>query len=71
MLQGLCDLAEIQTDNHFLSWLAILHSVVTYMTREEGLAAVQTRLGHRCEETTVKYHQAPVEDRLQWLDRTG
>ncbi|QSG02844.1 XerD/XerC family integrase [Natranaeroarchaeum sulfidigenes] len=54
-----------------MSWYSIRHSVGTYMAREEGLAAAQTQLRHRSPETTMKYDQAPVEDRKNALDRMG
>jgi integrase len=71
VLSRLCDRAGIRTDNRSLSWYAIRHSVGTYMTREEGLAAAQTQLRHTCSQTTMKYDQTPVEDRQGALDRMG
>jgi hypothetical protein len=41
------------------------------MTREEGLAAAQAQLRHKSEKTTMKYDQAPVEDRRSALDNMG
>jgi integrase len=54
-----------------MSWYAIRHSVGTYMTREEDLAAAQAQLRHKSPETTMKYDQTPVEDRQDALDRMG
>nr|WP_321112807.1 site-specific integrase [Halorussus salinisoli] len=71
LLDRLCEVADIDTSNRKLSWYAIRHSVGTYMTREEGLAAVQSQLRHKSEMTTMKYDQAPVEDRRDALDRMG
>jgi len=71
LLSRLCGLAGIPTENRQLSWYAIRHSVGTYMTREEGLAAAQSQLRHTSEQTTMKYDQAPVEDRRDALDRMG
>ncbi|MDS0474686.1 site-specific integrase [Natrinema sp. 1APR25-10V2] len=71
LLEQLCDLAEIDTSNRSISWYTIRHSVGTYMTREEGLAAAQMQLRHQSEQTTMKYDQAPVEDRRDALDRMG
>jgi site-specific recombinase XerC len=71
VLIRLCELAGIRTDNRSLSWYVIRHSVGTYMTREEGLAAAQTQLRHSCSQTTMKYDQTPVEDRQGALDRMG
>jgi len=41
------------------------------MTREEDLAAAQAQLRHRSAATTMKYDNAPVEDRRDALDRMG
>lgn len=71
VLEQLCDIAEIATQNRKMSWYAIRHSVGTYMTREEDLAAAQTQLRHTSEQTTMKYDQTPVEDRRDALDRMG
>lgn len=68
LLDNLRDIAGIERD---FSWYAIRHSTGTYMAREEGLAAAQAQLRHRREETTMKYDQAPVEDRREALDRMG
>lgn len=69
LLERLCRQAGIDTTHRQLSWYAIRHSLGTYMTREEGLAATQTQLRHKSETTTMKYDQAPVEDRRDALDR--
>ena len=71
LLRKLCDIADISTENRQMSWYAIRHSTGTYMAREEGLAAAQTQLRHKTPETTMKYDQAPVEDRQNALDRMG
>jgi len=71
VLGRLCDLAGIDTEGRTVSWYTIRHSVGTYMTREEGLAAAQIQLRHQSEQTTMKYDQAPVEDRRNALDRMG
>jgi integrase len=41
------------------------------MAREEGLAAAQAQLRHKSEQTTMKYDQAPIEDRKEALERMG
>ena len=71
LLHKLCDVAEISTENRQMSWYTIRHSTGTYMAREEGLAAAQTQLRHKSPETTMKYDQAPIEDRKSALDRMG
>jgi len=71
LLHRLCEIAGIETDNRQMSWYAIRHSVGTYMTREEDLAAAQTQLRHKSPETTMKYDQTPIEDRQDALDRMG
>lgn len=71
VLQRLCENAGISTDNRSLTWYAIRHSVGTYMTREEDLAAAQAQLRHKSPETTMRYDQTPVEDRRDALDKMG
>jgi site-specific recombinase XerD len=71
LLHRLCELANIEIQNRQMSWYTIRHSVGTYMTREEDLAAAQTQLRHKSPETTMKYDQTPVEDRQDALDRMG
>jgi len=71
LLKRLCKLAGIEMENRTISWYTIRHSVGTYMTREEGLAAAQMQLRHQSEQTTMKYDQAPIEDRREALDRMG
>lgn len=69
LLRKICDSAEIRSDDR--TWYSIRHSVGTYMTREEGLAAAQAQLRHKSEQTTMRYDQAPVEDRQDALSRMG
>jgi site-specific recombinase XerD len=71
LLHRLCNVAGIETGNRQMSWYTIRHSVGTYMTREEDLAAAQAQLRHKSPETTMKYDQTPVEDRQDALDRMG
>ena len=71
ILHQLCEIAGIEYENRQMSWYTIRHSTGTYMTREEDLAAAQTQLRHKSPETTMKYDQAPVEDRQDALDRIG
>ncbi len=71
VLEQLCEIAGIGTENRDLSWYTIRHSTGTYMTREEDLAAAQTQLRHKSPETTMKYDQVPPEDRKDALDRMG
>lgn len=71
LLIRLCDEAGIETENRKMSWYSIRHSVGTYMAREEDLAAAQAQLRHQSPQTTMKYDQAPVEDRRSALDRMG
>ena len=71
LLDKLCETAGIDTENRDVTWYSIRHSVGTYMAREEGLAAAQSQLRHKSEKTTMKYDQAPVEDRKDALNRMG
>lgn len=71
VMTRLCEIANIDAENRSLSWYAIRHSVGTYMTREEDLAAAQAQLRHKSPETTMRYDQTPVEDRRDALDKIG
>jgi integrase len=71
LLSKLCKLADIPTENRDMSWYSIRHSVGTYMTREEDLAAAAAQLRHKSTQTTMKYDNAPVEDRRKALERMG
>jgi len=71
LLREICEEAGIDTENRDVSFYSIRHSVGTYMAREEGLAAAQSQLRHKSEQTTMRYDQAPVEDRRDALNRMG
>lgn len=71
LIRRLCEQAGIETQNRKMSWYSIRHSVGTYMTREEDLAAAKAQLRHKSIQTTAKYDQAPVEDRRDALERMG
>lgn len=71
VLNRLCEITGISTEGRKMSWYAIRHSVGTYMTREEDLAAAQSQLRHKSEQTTMKYDQTPVEERRDALNRMG
>jgi integrase len=71
LIRTLCDRAGIDYENRKMSWYSIRHSVGTYMTREEDLAATKQQLRHKRAETTMKYDQAPPDDRRKALDKMG
>jgi site-specific recombinase XerD len=71
IIKRLCDIAEMSIDGRTMSWYTIRHSVGTYMTREEDLAAAQAQLRHKSVITTTKYDQVPVEDRRDALNKMG
>jgi integrase len=71
LIKRLCDRAEIRYENRKMSWYSIRHSVGTWMTREEDLAAAQAQLRHKSPETTMKYDAAPPDDRRDALDKMG
>jgi integrase len=71
LIRTLCDRAGIKYENRKMSWYSIRHSVGTYMTREEDLAATKQQLRHKRAETTMKYDQAPPDDRRKALDKMG
>jgi integrase len=69
IFRELCEDAGIPSEGR--TFYAIRHSVGTYMVREEDLAAAQAQLRHKSSQTTMRYDQAPVEDRRDALDRMG
>lgn len=71
LIRKLCDKAGIQYENRKMSWYSIRHSVGTYMTREEDLAATKQQLRHKRAQTTMKYDAAPAGDRRNALDKMG
>ncbi|MFC5278888.1 tyrosine-type recombinase/integrase [Halorubrum rubrum] len=71
LLERVCKTADLPKEDRDLTWYSIRHSVGTYMAREEGLAAAQAQLRHKSEQTTMKYDQAPLEDRKEALERMG
>jgi len=71
LIHRLCERAGIEYGNRKMSWYPIRHSVGTFMTREEDLAAAQAQLRHKSPETTMKHDAAPVSDRRNALDRMG
>jgi integrase len=71
LLHNLCEEANIPINNRKMSWYAIRHSTGTGMANERGLAAAQQQLRHKSQQTTMKYDQAPVEDRKEALDNMG
>lgn len=71
LLHQLCDIADISKENRRMSWYAIRHSVGTYMSREDGLAAAKAQLRHKSRRTTMRYDQTPVEERQKALNRMG
>jgi integrase len=71
VMSNVCDLAGIDDGSRDVSWYSIRHSTATYMVNEESLGAAQQQLRHKSERTTMKYDQAPVEERRDALDRMG
>lgn len=71
LLLKLCDEADIPHKSRKMSWYSIRHSVGTYMTREEDLAATKEQLRHKRAETTMKYDGTPPEARRDALDKMG
>jgi integrase len=71
LLKRVCDDAGIETENRKVTWYSIRHSVGTYMTREEGLAAAQAQLRHKSPETTLRYDQTPPKERRDALNKMG
>jgi len=69
LIRRLFDIAGIPKENRKVSWYLIRHSTGTYMTREEDLKAAKSQLRHKSPETTMRYDQAPEEDRRDALDK--
>jgi integrase len=68
LLDNLREIAGIERD---LTWYALRHSTGTYVTQERGLAATQAQLRHKRKQTTMRYDQAPPEDRQDALEDIG
>lgn len=71
LLIKMCEDVGIDHEDRKMSWYTIRHSVGTYMTKERDLAAAKAQLRHKSVQTTMKYDQAPVEDRIEALDNMG
>jgi len=71
IFRKLCHEAGINLSTRDLTWYSIRHSVGTYMTREEDLAAAAAQLRHKSVQTTMIYDQTPIEDRRDALERMG
>jgi len=69
LLEQLCEIAGIDTEDRQVTWYSIRHSTGTYLTREEGLKATAAQLRHKSIKTTMKYDQAPLEFRRDALER--
>ncbi|MFC6873637.1 tyrosine-type recombinase/integrase [Halobellus marinus] len=69
LFQKVCTTASIPSEGR--TFYSIRHSTATYMAREEDLAAAQAQLRHKSPQTTMRYDQAPVEDRRDALNRMG
>jgi integrase len=70
-LRQFCDIAGIDYEHREMTWYTIRHSVGTQMSAEKGLGATQAQLRHKDERTTMRYDQAPVENRRDALNRMG
>lgn len=66
LLRRVLEYTDIDRD---VTWYSIRHSVGTYMSAEAGLGATQQQLRHKSSQTTLKYDQAPPEERRDALDR--
>ena len=71
IFEKVCKKSDIDYLNRELTWYSIRHSVGAYMTREEDLKAAAAQLRHKSLRSTVRYDQAPVEDRRDALERMG
>lgn len=71
ILKRLCEEANIDTANRSLSWYSIRHSTGTYLTHFEDLGATKAQLRHKSERTSIKYDNAPLEERRDALDKMG
>lgn len=71
LLLRVCEKAGIPHEERKMSWYSIRHSVGTYMTRQEDLAATKEQLRHKRAETTMKYDATPPGARRDALDKMG
>ena len=69
LFRQVCKTATIPSEGR--TFYSIRHSTATYMAREEDLGAAQAQLRHKSPQTTMRYDQAPVEDRRDALNRMG
>ncbi|OYR81704.1 integrase, partial [Halorubrum ezzemoulense] len=69
LFRQVCETACIPSEGR--TFYSIRHSTATYMAREEDLGAAQAQLRHKSAQTTMRYDQAPVEDRRDALNRMG
>lgn len=69
ILERACDEAGIDVEHRDLTWYAIRHSTGTYLAHTSSLSSAQSQLRHKSAKTTMKYDNAPVEERRDALDR--
>lgn len=69
LIRQICDEAGIDYEDRSMTWYTIRHSLGTEMSREESLGATQAQMRHKDERTTMRYDQAPVDDRRDALNR--
>lgn len=69
ILNELCDIVDIETENRKMTWYAIRHSTGTYMAENSSLEATRVQL--RRKTVPREYDNTPVEERRETLDDIG
>jgi integrase len=66
LLTRLCEFADVDADQ--ASWYSIRRSLATHLQSQAGYKGTQMQARHKSPETTMRYDQAPVEDRQDALE---
>lgn len=69
VLERACGEAGINTDHRDITWYALRHSTGTYLAHTSSLSSAQSQLRHKSPKTTLKYDNAPIEERRDALDK--
>jgi integrase len=71
LMDQLCDVAGIATQNRQVTWYSIRRGLATGLIDESDLSTAKEQLRHKRIETTARYDQSPPERRRDALDKLG
>lgn len=71
LIDRLCDVADIPTQNRQVTWYSIRRGLATGLIDEADLSTAKDQLRHKNIETTARYDQSPPERRRDALDKLG